>query len=238
MSGVARRQRLLAGVAGAAIVISLGLNTPARAQSAPMWTGFYIGGNAGAAWGKSHVSTLVDCSNPAGTGYFCNSTGAGTANAAALDASGTGDISDTAFTGGVQGGFNYQWGSAVVGIETDFDSFNLGGTRTANGVFPVAGPIPPELFPQGRPIRSRSRSTPIGYGLCAAAWAGSFSQTYSSMRPAVGPSPICKFRLRIVTTTAPGAAAALHRTRTAGRSAGVLNGHSTAIGHCGPNISI
>lgn len=149
MSGIARRQRLLAGVAGAAIIVSLGLNTPARAQSALMWTGFYVGGNAGAAWGTSHFNTVVDCSNPVNTGYFCNNTGAGAANAAALDASGTGDITDTAFTGGVQGGFNYQWGSAVVGIETDFDSFNLGGSRTANGIFPVAGPIPPGALPAG-----------------------------------------------------------------------------------------
>lgn len=140
MSGFARRQRLLAGVAGAAIVVSLGLNAPARAQGAPMWTGLYLGGNAGVAWGTSHFTTSVDCSAPAGAGYFCNSTGAGAANAAALSASGTGDISDTGFTGGAQGGYNYQWGNALIGLEADFDAFNLGGTRSASGTFPVASP--------------------------------------------------------------------------------------------------
>ena len=84
-----------------------------------------------------------------GTGYFCNGTGAGAANAAALDASGTGDHNDTAFTGGVQGGFNYQWGSAVLGIETDYDSFNLGGTRTAKRHLPGGRALPPGALPPG-----------------------------------------------------------------------------------------
>jgi outer membrane immunogenic protein len=140
MSSVVRRQRLLAGVAGAAIVISLGLNTPARAQSAPMWTGFYIGGNAGGAWGHSNVTTAVDCSTPPGTGYFCDSAGTGAANAAAVSASGTGTIKSSGFTGGIEGGYNYQWGNSVFGIETDFESFNLGGTRQGSGTIPVVGP--------------------------------------------------------------------------------------------------
>jgi outer membrane immunogenic protein len=140
MSGIARRQRLLAGVAGTAVIVSLGLNTPVKAQNAPIWTGFYLGGNAGIAWGTSHFTTMVDCSGPAGTGYFCNGTGAGAANAAALDASGTGDASDTGFTGGAQGGYNYQWGNALLGLEADFEAFDLNGSRTGSGAFPVASP--------------------------------------------------------------------------------------------------
>ena len=155
MSGVLLRQRLLSGVAGAAVLVALGLNTPARAQSAPMpmWTGFYIGLNAGGAWGRSDISTSADCSPAPGTGYICDSAGTGAANAAALVASGTGRIDSSAFTGGIEAGFNYQMGSVVLGIETDFDAFGLGGTRQANGIFPVAGPVappgPPAPLPAG-----------------------------------------------------------------------------------------
>ena len=140
MSRVILRQRLLSGVAGAAVLVALGLNTPARAQSAPMWTGFYVGLNAGGAWSYSDVSTSVDCSPAPGTGYFCDSAATGAANAAALAASGTGRIDSQGFTGGIGAGFNYQLGSVVLGIETDFDAFDLGGTRQGNGIFPVAGP--------------------------------------------------------------------------------------------------
>jgi outer membrane immunogenic protein len=147
MSSVVRRQRLLASVAGAAIAVSLGLNAPARAENAPMWTGFYIGGNLGVTWGHSNITTAVDCSNPGAigppvVGYICGTGGVGAANAAALAASGSGKISDTAFTGGIQGGYNYKWNKDyVIGIEADFEYFNLNGSQTGGGTYPVAGPF-------------------------------------------------------------------------------------------------
>lgn len=115
-----------------------------------MWTGFYVGGNAGVAWGQSHFTTSVPCTGPGGSGYLCNSTGAGAANAAALSASGTGDANDTGFTGGIQGGYNYQWGMVVLGLETDFDALDLKGSRTGSGNYPV---LSPSLggFPAGTP---------------------------------------------------------------------------------------
>jgi outer membrane immunogenic protein len=104
------------------------------------WTGFYLGLNGGGAWGQSHVTQTVNCGTPPGTGYFCDSSGTGAANAAVLGAAGSGNINSSAFTGGIQAGYNYQWGRSVVGIETDFDSFHLSGTLRGNGIFPVAGP--------------------------------------------------------------------------------------------------
>jgi outer membrane immunogenic protein len=146
---IMRRKHLLASVAGAAALVSLGFDAPARAaQPAPMWTGFYVGGNAGAAWGQTNFTTQVPCVGAAGTGYFCNGTGAGAANAAALDASGTGTAKATGFTGGFQGGYNYQWGNKLVGLETDFDVLNLSGTRSGSGAFPVASPTAGS-FPAG-----------------------------------------------------------------------------------------
>lgn len=113
------------------------------------WTGFYLGANAGGAWGRSSVSTAVNCGTPPGTGYFCDSAGTGAANAAVLDASGTGTINSSAFTGGIQAGYNYQWDRSVLGVEMDYDSFHLGGTRHGSGVFPVAGPGAPPALPAG-----------------------------------------------------------------------------------------
>ena len=108
MSSAVRRQRLLAGVAGAAIVVSLGLNAPARAQGVPMWTGLYVGGNLGVAWGRAKTTTTVDCNVPAFPfPYICNNAGVGAADAAAIDAAGTSTDNDTAFTGGIQAGYNY-----------------------------------------------------------------------------------------------------------------------------------
>lgn len=124
---------------------------PPPPPPAPMynWTGFYVGLNGGGAWGQSNVTTNVNCNVPAGTGYFCDSAGTGAANAAALDASGTGKIHSSAFTGGVQAGYNYQWDRAVAGIETDVNSFHLSGTLRGTGVFPVAGPGAPSALLAG-----------------------------------------------------------------------------------------
>src|SRR5664279_6532817 len=98
-----------------------------------MWTGFYIGLNAGGAWGSAKASTSVHCNMPPASAYMCDNAGGGAANAAAVGASGTGTMTDTGFIGGIQAGYNHQWQNAVLGIETDFDSFNLSGSRQANG---------------------------------------------------------------------------------------------------------
>jgi outer membrane immunogenic protein len=63
------------------------------------WTGFYIGGNLGAAWGERHVTDL----RPNGNVFdFSRS-------------------SDAVFIGGGQLGYNWQMNNFVLGIEWDFD---------------------------------------------------------------------------------------------------------------------
>jgi outer membrane immunogenic protein len=107
-----------------------------QATAAPpvySWTGFYIGANAGAAWGHSDAKTAASC----GPGffppnYFCDAV-SGLDNAALVNSAGTGKISDTAFTGGIQFGYNWQVSNWVYGIETDFGSFNLRGSRSGRG---------------------------------------------------------------------------------------------------------
>jgi outer membrane immunogenic protein len=78
------------------------------------WTGFYIGGNLGGAWGQGNVTDAL-------TGL----TFSGTTNGV--------------FVGGGQVGFNYQVSSLVFGLEADFD---WAGNNNNNGTgVVVVGPL-------------------------------------------------------------------------------------------------
>ncbi len=79
----------------------------------PSWTGFYLGGNAGAGWNHGNISDS--------SGLFS-----------------WGADNSTTFVGGGQVGVNYQFSNVVLGIEGDFDWFannnnSGGGTDLANG---------------------------------------------------------------------------------------------------------
>ena len=101
------------------------------------WTGFYVGLNAGGAWGRSEAETTVSCAPvPGFFNYICVDA-LGAANASAVNAAGTGSMSGGAFVGGGQIGFNVQNGSAVFGVEVDAQSFNVRASRQASGTFPV-----------------------------------------------------------------------------------------------------
>jgi outer membrane immunogenic protein len=80
------------------------------------WTGFYIGGNIGAAWDRGNVTdTLFGLS-------FSNSS------------------NNAVFIGGGQVGANYQMGSFVLGVEGDFD-WAANRNNTATGLVTPAGTI-------------------------------------------------------------------------------------------------
>ena len=123
--GIPMRALFLAGVAVAAIVAT-GPATAADMQTsmykAPMltvlpssWNGFYFGGHLGGGWGTKELGITLD-----------NETSVFPANV-------------NGFLGGVQGGYNYQTGWVVLGIEGDlswadvkgaaFDSFFTAKTR-------------------------------------------------------------------------------------------------------------
>jgi outer membrane immunogenic protein len=84
-----------------------------RAAPAPMiaavpvftWTGFYVGVNAGYGWTNNDFSVVT----PAGTVLAV-----------------TGE-DDGGFVGGAQVGYNFQFGSFVVGVETDLQYADIGG---------------------------------------------------------------------------------------------------------------
>lgn len=109
------------------------------------WSGFYIGGNVGAAIDRSTAS--IAATSPT----TCVVTIAGAClpnnpfvnNLPAL-ANSTG-FNQTALTGGFQAGYNRQFGKFVAGIETDFNftGGNVSSTINATGPF-----IAPAFFPE------------------------------------------------------------------------------------------
>ena len=117
---------------------ALGTATPAMAAPPYNWTGFYIGANAGALWGRSDVTSTAPCTDA--YNYFCDAT-TGLANGAAVGAAGTGTLTGSGFTGGVQAGYNWQSGNTVFGVETDFGTFHFRGSQSVTAPYPVNGPI-------------------------------------------------------------------------------------------------
>jgi outer membrane immunogenic protein len=93
------RLRLLTGAA-LSVVCAPGAFS---ASPAPVWTGFYAGGNIGYSWGQSDVTV-----NNLSFGGF----GAG---------GGSLNLSPSGFIAGLQAGYNYQFSrNWVAGLETDF----------------------------------------------------------------------------------------------------------------------
>ena len=79
------------------------------------WTGFYGGANVGGAWGTSNaaMTTCIGC------GYLVP------ADAVLFNNNGTASLRPGGFTGGGQIGYNWQAGSIVWGLESDFDYLGL-----------------------------------------------------------------------------------------------------------------
>jgi outer membrane immunogenic protein len=110
---------------------------PVYAPTIFTWTGFYIGGNIGAAWAQSEW----------------------TDSRFGLD---WGRTSDARFIGGGQIGFNYQFAgsSFVIGAEADFDWF---GNNNGNGVT-VVGPLGHSFNIVSNDTRIATLAARFGYG--------------------------------------------------------------------------
>ncbi|WP_312161765.1 porin family protein [Phenylobacterium sp.] len=100
----------------------------AMAQDFYDWTGFYIGGNLGASWGDTSIKTKVEPGN--------GTTPIDPRDVAALNAATSDDDNDTGFTGGIQGGYNYQSGNWVFGLETDVGWMDIGQSRSNTYALP------------------------------------------------------------------------------------------------------
>jgi outer membrane immunogenic protein len=95
------------------------------AVAAYNWTGWYVGLNAGGNWGQSQPSTA-----PAIAGAFVGCP----ACVADVASAGGQSFNTSGFTGGIFGGYNYQFGNLLAGIEVDFQYFRSAGSNvvTAN----------------------------------------------------------------------------------------------------------
>jgi len=83
------------------------------------WRGFYVGLNAGASRLSGDVSTTGTNAGAFGPVLF-----------AEVIRYGAGSLTpDNRFTGGLQAGYNFQWGIFVYGIETDFNYLKTEATR-------------------------------------------------------------------------------------------------------------
>lgn len=129
------KQSLLSSVAGVALTSMVGAYAPARAQQPPLWNGAYLGLYAGVGWARSQVTTTSDC-NSFGLPYYCDDFTP--QNGAAVGASGTGIVRDTAFVGGMHGGYNIRLSpNWMTGVEADFGAFLVRAKLLRNGTYPA-----------------------------------------------------------------------------------------------------
>lgn len=124
---------VIAALAGAALNVA---PVSAVADDAPGFAGAYIGLNAGAGWGSARYATDPGCPPSSVAAAFCNSDDASIVNGQVVAASGTGDLTPVGFTGGIQGGYNWQYGNIVYGGEGDFGALSLDKSVDAPGNFP------------------------------------------------------------------------------------------------------
>jgi len=114
----------VAGAANAADLSAPIYKAPPPAPSGYNWTGFYVGLNAGGAWGSSAITTTLNPTpNPP--------------NNAAVAAADSPTVNSSGFTGGIEAGYNWQLGRFVLGVEADFDYLGLKGSQSGGGAFPV-----------------------------------------------------------------------------------------------------
>src|SRR5260370_7706189 len=96
------------------------------------WTGFYVGLNAGGAWGREDPTLML-------TGDW-TSTAFNRHDTAIFAAVGSQGTHPSSFTGGRQVGYNLQTGPAVLGIEPDLNSLRL---PPRSSISPLPGPLHP-----------------------------------------------------------------------------------------------
>jgi outer membrane immunogenic protein len=126
---------VMAGPALAADMAPIYKAPPVVAPPAYSWTGFYIGGNAGfASHHSDRVTNLTVCGPCAFNGGF------DARDLAAIAANGSPRTTSSGFTGGVQAGYNQQYGNAVFGVEVDFGSFRSRPARLVTAPFTFTAP--------------------------------------------------------------------------------------------------
>ncbi|MFL5297906.1 MAG: outer membrane protein [Phenylobacterium sp.] len=125
---------LLATAVGAVSLTAMSAGSPALAQKMP-WSGFYIGGNIGGAWGDTNTGTVA--TQAAGSALIPP------VDLAALNAAPVSSSNKSGFTGGFEGGYNWVSDGFLLGIETDwgFLDVNQSSTQSANSALTISPPL-------------------------------------------------------------------------------------------------
>jgi outer membrane immunogenic protein len=126
---------LLAALVFSGPTFAADMSMPVKAPAPPPvqafnWSGFYVGGTAGGAWGSFDPTTSTN-----GGTYFV-----GVGSTAAANAAGVQSIKPAGFTGGLEAGYNVQSGAAVVGIEADIEYMGLRGSAQSTAGYPCCAP--------------------------------------------------------------------------------------------------
>lgn len=112
------RQTLFAAVATTTLAVA----APAMAQGEDNWSGFYVGGALGGAWGDTSTATSA---TPGGGPIVIPP-----ADLARIAADGADSDNPSGFTGGLESGYNYVSGSWLFGLETDYSAFDVSQSKS------------------------------------------------------------------------------------------------------------
>jgi len=95
------------------------------------WKGFYVGGYAGGTFATANARTSTVFSP---TGYFA------TSSIPAIAAAGVQKLQPRGFSGGIEGGVNFQRGHLVYGGELDYGVLRASQMQSATVVYPCCAP--------------------------------------------------------------------------------------------------
>ena len=152
----------LALVSSPGLAADLPLKAPPAYAPAFSWTGCYVGANGGYGWGHNH-STLAVSADPASQAFFGSAFALGGVPPYFVE-------NNRGGVAGGQVGCNQQYGSVVMGFETDLDWAGLKGSQTinlpngTNGLVPTFNSAGSELQWLGT-IRARIGYTPADHWL-------------------------------------------------------------------------
>jgi outer membrane immunogenic protein len=114
--------------AASASAADMGVRPAYAPPPAYSWNGWYIGGNVGYSWGNAKYDA-----NTSATALGVALAGTGISESQKIDG----------VIGGVQTGYNYQFGTWVWGWETDFQgSGQKGGSTFSGSLATIVGPVP------------------------------------------------------------------------------------------------